>query len=226
MKPFDLDMNGVQVAVPRLYKTPYMKIEDTERTRAGRQAYTTYETHYPPSPNPIRPKKVLFIVSFKCARVDVCFCFDNATIFPSLQPGEMVIVEADRGQDLGTIQHVNVTHEEARILKKKYAEEQYKWLMMFYPNHAGGTNPNANADGLLANAPASVQGSVRETVIKPKAIIKPADPTQIRQLTEKEGNEAKAKRVASQKAAQLGLKMEILDAELQWYVALTRPVVG
>ena len=37
-----------------------------------------------------------------------------------------------------------------------------------------------------------------------------------RMLSEKEGNEAKAKRTCQQKVAHLHLDMEILDAEWQW----------
>nr|POE62821.1 uncharacterized protein pb7e8.02 [Quercus suber] len=114
---------------------------------------------------------------------------------------------------------------EAKLYKKKYSEEQYKWLMMFSRNNAqGNVNPNApqnfnenNRNPMLANAPATVAGMTREsTSLKPKAIKRLASPHEVKMLAEKEGNEAKAKRTCQQKVAHLHLEMEILDAEFQW----------
>lgn len=181
-------------------------------------------------PSPGRPRKQLFVVSFKCSRVDVFYLLDNTGLF--IKEGDIVIVEADRGQDLGTVQHANVTPDDARLYKRKYGEEQYKWLMMFSKNNQqGSVNPNAQLFGenesggrgaLMANAPASMQGLPRDNFnnLKPKAIKRLANGHEIRMLSEKEGNEAKAKRTCQQKVAHLHLDMEILDAEWQWYVQL------
>ena len=66
--------------------------------------------------------------------------------------GDLVIVEADRGQDLGTVQHADVTPDQARNFKKRYGEEQYKWLMMFSKNNSGGNiNPNAQVASASGN---------------------------------------------------------------------------
>ena len=182
--------------------------------------------------NPGRPRKQLYVVSFKCSRVDVFYLLDNTGLF--IKEGDIVIVEADRGQDLGTVQHANVTPDDARLYKRKYGEEQYKWLMMFSKNNQqGSVNPNAQLFGenesggrgsMMANAPASMQGLPRDNFnnLKPKAIKRLANGHEIRMLSEKEGNEAKAKRTCQQKVAHLHLDMEILDAEWQWYVQLKR----
>ena len=179
----------------------------------------------------MRPRKLLFIVSFKCSRVEVFYLLDNTGL--EIREGDIVIVEADRGQDLGTVQHANVTQDEAKLYKRKYAEEQYKWLMMFSRNNEpSNINPNAQLYGensatgaargnnMLANAPSTVMGLPRENFnnLKPKAIKRLASAHEIRMLGEKEGNEAKAKRTCQQKVAHLHLQMEILDAEWQWYV--------
>ena len=174
-----------------------------------------------------RPRRQLYIVSFKCSRVDVFYLLENTGLV--IEEGNIVIVEADRGQDLGTVLHVNVTSEEARVYLRKYGEEQYKWLMMFSLNNAAGkTNPNAasyNAERtrfqnleLLATAPASMQGTPRNNYnnLRPKAIKRLASAHEIRMLSEKEGNEAKAKRTCQQKVSHIHLNMEILDAEWQW----------
>ena len=54
--------------------------------------------------------------------------------------------------------------------------------------------------------------------LKPKAIKRLANNHEMKMLAEKEGNEAKAKRTCQQKVAGLGLQIEILDSEWQWYV--------
>ena len=54
--------------------------------------------------------------------------------------------------------------------------------------------------------------------LKPKLIKRLAQSHEIHALREKEGNEAKAKRVCMQKVKEHGLNMEILDAEFQMYV--------
>jgi hypothetical protein len=133
----------------------------------------------------------------------------------------------------GTVQHANITQDEARLYKKKYGEEQYKWLMMFSKNNQeGAVNPNAQLQGeeqamqnrpnLLATAPPTMQGLPRDNFnnIKPKAIKRLASSHEIRMLSEKEGNEAKAKRLCQQKVINMRLDMEILDAEWQWCVSV------
>ncbi|WPH00426.1 Hypothetical protein R9X50_00325400 [Acrodontium crateriforme] len=209
---------GEAFNIPATYKVPYVDIAESERPadEKNREIDNRRDSIgmrlYPSGA--VRPRKVLIIVSFKCSRVDVFYLLENTGLV--LKCGDIVIVEADRGQDLGTVQHVNVTPDQARIYKRKYAEEQYKWLMMFSENNSG-TNVNPNAM-LLANAPATMQGLPRDNYnnLKPKAIKRLASQHEIRMLAEKEGNEAKAKRTCQQKVAHLHLQMEILDAEWQW----------
>lgn len=177
-----------------------------------------------------RPKKLLYVVSFKCSRVGVFYLLDNTGLV--VNEGDMVIVEADRGQDLGTVQHARVTPEEAKTLLSKYGEEQYKWLMMFSSNNqAGAVNPNATVFGDVNNTntfagghplpPTNNNLSTRPPrdqyqTLKPKAIKRMAAQHEVNMLKEKEGNEAKAKRACQQKVYQHHLDMEILEAEFQW----------
>jgi cell fate regulator YaaT (PSP1 superfamily) len=136
--------------------------------------------------------------------------------------GDLVIVEADRGTDLGTVQHANISLQKARELKQQYAEEHYKWLMMFSrqgqlegSNVTNPTSPNARSatGGMGPHGPHSVQEPT--TDLKPKLIKRLAQPHEILTLRDKEGNEAKAKRVCQQKVVEHRLNMEILDAEFQ-----------
>ncbi|KAK3684598.1 hypothetical protein LTR37_020129 [Vermiconidia calcicola] len=223
MKPGEKDDQGRAIDIPNMYKVPYIKIDEHERTDEDRRVTVTM-AGVGNFGGAGRPRKQLFIVSFKCSRVDVFYLLEGTGLF--IKEGDIVIVEADRGQDLGTVQHANITPDEARLYKRKYGEEQYKWLMMFSKNNNGNSiNPNAQVYGennarttLLANAPATMQGLPRDNFnnIKPKAIKRLASSHEIRMLSEKEGNEAKAKRACQQKVAHLHLDMEILDAEWQW----------
>ncbi|PGH19092.1 hypothetical protein AJ79_00126 [Helicocarpus griseus UAMH5409] len=169
----------------------------------------------------------LFIVTFKCCRADVFYIQEDTGL--QVKQGDLVIVEADRGTDLGTVAHANVTWAKAREYKEFYAEEHYKWLMLFSRQSQSGApnavNPNG-APSSLNGAPGSAVGGmgpqgqhgIQEPQggdIKPKLIKRLAQSHEIQTLREKEGNEAKAKRVCQQKVAEHRLNMEILDAEFQ-----------
>ncbi|KAL1901472.1 hypothetical protein Sste5346_001879 [Sporothrix stenoceras] len=167
----------------------------------------------------------LHIVLFKCARADVFYIQEGTGL--TVKPGDLVIVEADRGTDLGTVAVDNVDWVEARRLKEHYAEEQYKWLMMYSQNAAAaqdgvGAGLMASSTGLQGSAIGGMgppgQHHVQEpstSELKPKLIKRLAQNHEIHALRDKEGNEAKAKRVCMQKVKEHGLNMEILDAEFQ-----------
>ncbi|KAL1854605.1 hypothetical protein Plec18170_004695 [Paecilomyces lecythidis] len=169
--------------------------------------------------------QLLFIVTFKCHRADVFYIQEDTGL--QVKPGDLVIVEADRGTDLGTIQHANVSLQKARELKEQYAEEHYKWLMMFSRRAQDGAanvvNPNGalqgvgNRSAIGGMGPPGSHGAQESQVteIKPKLIKRLAQNHEILTLRDKEGNEAKAKRVCQQKVAEHRLNMEILDAEFQ-----------
>jgi cell fate regulator YaaT (PSP1 superfamily) len=164
--------------------------------------------------------QLLYIVTFKCHRADVFYIQEDTGL--QVNKGDLVIVEADRGTDLGTVQHANISLQKARELKQQYAEEHYKWLMMFSrqgqlegSNVTSPTGPNARSatGGMGPHGPHSVQEPT--TDLKPKLIKRLAQPHEILTLRDKEGNEAKAKRVCQQKVVEHRLNMEILDAEFQ-----------
>lgn len=162
-------------------------------------------------PNPLP----LYVVNFKCCRSDIFYIQEGTGL--SVKDGDLVIVEADRGTDLGCVQHSHVSWEAARKYKAKYAEQHFGWLMMFSQQTRSGApnlfNPNAVVPGRNGASP---QGSaIRDSDLKPKMIKRLAQTHEIQALQEKEGNEAKAKRVCQQKVVEHGLNMEILDAEFQ-----------
>lgn len=175
---------------------------------------------------PPRHNQLLYIVLFKCARADV-FYVQEGTGLP-VKAGDLVIVEADRGIDLGTVARVNVDWQTAKELKEHYAEEQYKWLMMYSQNAAAvqegvGAGLLASSTGFQGSAIGGMgpqsQHHMQEPSageLRPRLIKRLAQPYEVHSLRDKEGQEAKAKRVCMQKVKEHGLNMEILDAEFQW----------
>ncbi|OGE47069.1 hypothetical protein PENARI_c068G03877 [Penicillium arizonense] len=162
--------------------------------------------------------QLLYLVTFKCHRANVFYVQKDSDI--KVKDGDLVIVEADRGTDLGTVQHVNVTIQKARELKQQYSQEHYKRLMFF--SHQGQhEGPNlANAGLQILNTTGGMgthANGVQETGadIKPKLIKRLAQNHEIEILRNKAGNEANAKRIGQQKVAEHRLNIQILDAELQ-----------
>ncbi|KAI1639404.1 hypothetical protein F4809DRAFT_141054 [Biscogniauxia mediterranea] len=172
-----------------------------------------------------RHNQLLHIVLFKCSRADVFYIQEGTGL--TVKPGDLVIVEADRGTDLGTVARDNVDWQTAKDLKEHYAEEHYKWLMMYSQNAAAaqegtGAGLMAASNGLQGSAIGGMgppsQHHMQEPnagELKPKLIKRLAQSHEIHSLRDKEGNEAKAKRMCMQKVKEHGLNMEILDAEFQ-----------
>ena len=171
----------------------------------------------------------LCIVTFKALRAEVYYYQEGTGL--QVKPGDLVIVEADRGTDLGTVAHHNITWAQAKLYKEKLTEEHYKWLMMFSRSAQGINGSATNPNGPLPTNAMSATGGMgppgqfiphdpQSSELKPKMIKRVAQAHEIQSLREKEGNEAKAKRVCQQKVSEHGLKMEILDAEFQMYALL------
>jgi len=160
------------------------------------------------------PDTSLYIVSFKCARAEVYYVAENTGL--QISEGDLVVVEADRGHDLGTVLHAKISWSEARKLKAKANEDHYRWLMMFSRhNHASETGIQGGTGGMMAASAMNEENASRELEIKPKMIKRVAQAQEVSTLRDKEGNEAKAKRICQQKVNDAKLDMEILDAEFQ-----------
>ncbi|KAG0643974.1 hypothetical protein HOY80DRAFT_879196 [Tuber brumale] len=179
-----------------------------------------------------RSQQLLYFVTFKACRGDVFYVQEGTGL--RVRAGDLVIVEADRGTDLGTVAAENITWQEAKELKEEHAKEQYTWLMMFATRRvpASGAPPagglhngvngngtgfaNGGATGAMPGAHGQMQGQDGATAeLKPKMIKRLAQVHEIQTLRDKEANEAKAKRVCQQKVLEHRLPMEILDAEFQ-----------
>lgn len=197
-------------------------------------SYQPYPSNHPYSrsqhlgPNQLRVNQLLYVVQFKACRAEVFYVSEGTGL--QIKPGDLVIVEADRGTDLGTVAHDNCSWAKARELKDHYTDEHFKWLMIFSRHGQSGTTTGHGLDGqqMQINSPhSSAVGSTGASTglsnfqeptngeLKPKMIKRVAQAHEIQTLREKEGNEAKAKRVCQQKVVEHRLNMEILDAEFQ-----------
>lgn len=207
--------------IPARHPSPPLGIQ-----HRGMMAMSSHHTQQP------RSQQLLYFVTFKASRGDVFYVQEGTGL--RVRKGDLVIVEADRGTDLGTVAAENITWQEAKELKEEHAKEQYTWLMMFATRRvaapgappAGGLHNTVNGGGVgYANGGATgampgVHGQMQgqdgaAAELKPKMIKRLAQVHEIQTLRDKEANEAKAKRVCQQKVSEHRLPMEILDAEFQ-----------
>lgn len=160
------------------------------------------------------PDTRLYLVSFKHSRADVFYVIDDTA--PNYVEGDHVMVEADRGHDLGMIEYAGLSWAEARDLKAKADDDHFHQLMVFSrlgdPSAQSSANP-ASQHGPSARSSTLDVGHVAE--LKPKLIKRLAQPHEIATRRAKESNEDKAKRLCQQKVVEHGIDMEILDAEFQ-----------
>ena len=172
--------------------------------------------------------QLLHVVTFKACRADVFYSQEGTGL--QVKPGDLVIVEADRGTDLGTVAQDNVTWAKAKELKEQFVEEHYRWLMIFSRHGQNGPTSALNAGRQVPTSNSTHSSTIggmgsingqsgmqdpQNVELKPKMIKRLAQAHEIQVLRDKEGNEAKAKRVCQQKVAEHRLNMEILDAEFQ-----------
>ncbi|EXJ77908.1 hypothetical protein A1O3_09067 [Capronia epimyces CBS 606.96] len=227
LQPNEIQMNIIYLRNRRAAAAYFNTTESTRRAADAR----VHQSHRDPQNygplgigaflEPV--SQPLYIVNFKCCRSDVFYIQEGTGLHVNV--GDLVIVEADRGTDLGTVQHTNVSWEDARRYKEYYAEEHYKWLMMFSMQSRNGGPNVVNPNGMSGRPGSAVGGmgpqghhgphDAPHSDLKPKMIKRLAQNHEIQSLKDKEGNEAKAKRVCQQKVIEHRLNMEILDAEFQ-----------
>ncbi|PCH33199.1 PSP1-domain-containing protein [Wolfiporia cocos MD-104 SS10] len=137
----------------------------------------------------------LYIIEFKAGRTDLFYCTDLAL---DIRVGDLVIVEADRGKDLGKVINDTITLAEVDAFQK-----QQKLINAGYADqHGVPTSPTAGG------------GNAKE--ISPKMIYGKAQPQDTQHLTQKLSDETKALELCRSKVRQRRLPMEVVDAEYQW----------
>jgi cell fate regulator YaaT (PSP1 superfamily) len=126
---------------------------------------------------------IFYVIEFKGGRSDVYY---SAT---AIKKDDLVIVEADRGRDLGKVTKENISRDQLEIyysqLKNSNLEEKKKYM----PNE-----------------------------IYIKCIFRLARADEITLLIAKSQDEAKALMVCQSKIKQKKLNMQVVDAEYQWYI--------
>jgi len=181
-------------------------------------SYNTGNPHFTDS----KDHPNLYLVTFKASRADVFY--RPLGFVGDLTEGQMVIVEGDRGLDMGMIAHIELNYDQAKALKAEYNRKHYNTLVRFsrnYPHLAetivGDPDYVERASQNLADQALGLSAtpSGRSTALTPKTIRRVATEREIMLLREKEGNEARAKRICQGKVNQQQLSMEILDAEFQ-----------
>jgi cell fate regulator YaaT (PSP1 superfamily) len=136
----------------------------------------------------------LFIVEFKAGRTDLFYLTDLSL---DVRVGDLVIVEADRGKDLGKVVNDSITLAEVEAFQK---QQQARAGMDEQPNSPGGVN--------------GVSAGKKE--INPKMIYGKAQQQDTHALVSKINDEMKALQLCQSKVRAKKLPMEVIDAEYQW----------
>lgn len=171
---------------------------------------------------------LLVLVGFKAGRIDVFYMVDNAEELKLVKVGDLVIVEADRGRDLGKVVKMNISIDEARLLK----------LLQFLEQQAALTeNISVNDLSVKSLQSGSHHGhhgvNPPPALHFPKSVISLAQPNDILQILNKNQDEEKACRLCLAKIASTThmlstgeststmsssdlMQMKLIDAEYQF----------
>ncbi|KAK4052442.1 hypothetical protein OIV83_002244 [Microbotryomycetes sp. JL201] len=143
----------------------------------------------------------LYIVEFKAGRKDL-FYVDDPTL--QLKQGDLVIVEADRGRDVGKF-FKPCSLDEVQAFQQRLVEM------------ALGQLATAGQGGQGAPPPPNAAALARMTKeFQPKKLYGKASPADTQMLLSKAQDEVKALALIRSKVAQKNLPMEVCDAEWQW----------
>lgn len=127
----------------------------------------------------------LYVVEFKAGRTDFFYITEDLEC-QGIKMGDLVIVEADRGKDLGKVIEANVRSMEQ---------------VLFYQKQLAQVLPE------LYNS---------NKAVVPKRLFRRAEAGEVSMLFSKSQDEAKAMALCQTKIRQRNLPMEVVDAEYQW----------
>jgi cell fate regulator YaaT (PSP1 superfamily) len=137
----------------------------------------------------------LYIVEFKAGRTDLFYLTDLSL---DVRIGDLVIVEADRGKDLGKVVNDSITLKEV----EEFQREQKERI-------------SYGENGPLSPGGQPGSGSTKKD-INPKMIYGKAQAQDTQHLVTKIQDEMKALQLCQNKVRQKKLPMEVIDAEYQW----------
>ncbi|EIM21802.1 PSP1-domain-containing protein [Wallemia mellicola CBS 633.66] len=168
----------------------------------------------------IPPHTTLFIVEFKATRSDLFYTLDY-NVASSIKLSDLVIVEADRGKDLGKVTNDKLTIEDLLNYQKYQADVALSGNSL---NRKPSISP-------LDDAPSPTTSTINlppphndafealkslSKELQPKKIFAKASPSDTQLLITKRQDEAKALQICIQKVTQRNLPMQVIDAEYQW----------
>jgi len=160
----------------------------------------------------------LYIVEFKAGRTDIFYCPDRSL---TIRTGDLVIVEADRGKDLGKVVNDSITLADVEFFLQQAADPtrppqvappgtQDAYL---YAALSGPLSSSSSAPPVSPTIPGATK-PVKD--IMPKRIYSKAQPQETQLLVSKMHDEAKALQLCQNKVRQKRLPMQVVDAEFQW----------
>jgi len=134
----------------------------------------------------------LVLVAFKAGRIDV-FYLPASSNLTNLNVNDLVIVEADRGRDLGKVVKLNISIDEARLLKLLQFQEQQAALSENTHHDTFGVPSSPNDDLSVKHLQES--SNTPSTLNFPKSILALAQPNEVIQILNKKQDEEKACRL-------------------------------
>lgn len=163
----------------------------------------------------------LFIVEFKAGRTDLFYTTDRSN---DIKLGDLVIVEADRGKDLGKVINDTITTTDVEAYQRAQQAQTQQLEAQFGESTAGssGNGPTGRRD----INPKRIYGKAgpQETQYVLVCNIHPVPPCIhsallfCSLLAQKVQDEMKALQLCQTKVRSKKLPMEVVDAEYQWYV--------
>ncbi|KAF9405001.1 hypothetical protein BGZ94_003817, partial [Podila epigama] len=160
----------------------------------------------------------LYVVEFKAGRSDLFYMPGSSngdkTCGTGLKRGDLVIVEADRGKDLGKIANDSITPQQIQALQAQQAEMAAIASQQEVSSQGMGGLMSNNVGGMVGASGASTVRAPKE--IHPKRIFRLAQPAEVALLVNKSHDEIKAMVMCQSKVRQKKLPMEVVDAEYQW----------
>ncbi|KAI9255056.1 PSP1 C-terminal conserved region-domain-containing protein [Phascolomyces articulosus] len=169
---------------------------------------------------------LLYMIEFKAGRTDFFYVIPPSPNNPSSSPppphlGDLVIVEADRGKDLGKVAKENLTSEEILNMKKQQQHQQHQEEHGSSPSLSthhdeSQSHTSSSSSSSPSSSHESQQQEMKLSDIQIKRIYRQALPDEISILLLKNQDEQRALAVCQQKTKQRKLPMEVVDAEYQW----------
>lgn len=113
----------------------------------------------------------LYIVEFKAGRTDLFYCPDPSQLITT---GDLVIVEADRGKDLGKVVNDQISLDEVKRFQEQQAELAFLAQQVGLGTQSGGGGGSQGGQAVGVVNSVTVRGLTKE--IMPKRIYSKAMP--------------------------------------------------